>query len=982
MRPNQYTIIPVLLLILFQLCLPAAGQMGFPLEIKKSEEYEDRTLRSERSDQGKFSLPKRFIQNTVTHYNYFFNANNKLNEILGRAKESFKDDYSKLIPFYNYTLDQTQADSIQLDSIVYKASTGIALHDLRNDWIDNLYLLWGASYYLQKKFDSAYLMFQFINYAFAPKEKDGYYLTIGSRMDGNQAYSISTKEKAGLPRKMFSEPPSRNESFIWQIRNYLAQDQLAEAASLIATLKNDPSFPKRLDEDLHEVQSLWFYKQEIWDSAAFHLVKALDNATNLQEKSRWEYLAAQMFEMSDHDKEAAKLYAKVSNQTTDLILDIYARLAAVRVSRKEGENSIEKNVAELLKMAKRDKYVDYRDIIYYMAAQMQLEGKNFDEALKLLEKSTQFASNDPAQRNKAFLQLAEISYNRADYRKAHNYYDSLRLDDPSIRDKKDEIDARRLMLSNVVVNLDVTERIDSLQKIAAMPEDERKDFVKKLVRDLRKKQGLKDEQPAGIGPAFTTPTLFPTVQPKGEWYFYNADFRAKGQADFKAKWGNRPNADNWRRLSGSANMNSTVSQSGNNSLNQSSTNTANGGLTYEDLYANLPLTPEQLQKSNDSLQNALFSLGKAYVQEIENCDVGTETLEKLRTRFPEFAKMDEVLFNLYYCYNKSGDAVKAAAIKKLMAEKFAGSNYNAIIATGKNPVLTKSDEATKTYERIYNLFIEGQFEQAIIMKKGADNAFGQSYWTPQLIYIESVYYIRQRQDTTAIRLLNTIVSNFPKSPLSIKAKDLLAVLNRRAQIEKELTDLVVTRNEDPKTNQGVVQTYTPPTNNNNNQPPVNNPPVNNPPPITNNNPPKTDTVKTVNNPPPVTSATWKTSLNEEHFAVLILNKVDPVFCNEAKNAFNRFNKDTWPSANLQSQLIDLDTDNKLLVISAFADANNASRYVDMTKPRTAGEILPWLTGGKYSYMIIQDSNLQALKANKDLAGYKAFLNQLFPGKFN
>ena len=109
-----------------------------------------------------------------------------------------------------------------------------------------MYLLWGASYYLQKKFDSAYLMFQFINYAFAPKEKDGYYITIGSNTDGNSAYSISTKEKNSLPRKIFSEPPSRNDAFIWQIRNFLAQDEFAEAASLIVTLRTDPNFPKRL----------------------------------------------------------------------------------------------------------------------------------------------------------------------------------------------------------------------------------------------------------------------------------------------------------------------------------------------------------------------------------------------------------------------------------------------------------------------------------------------------------------------------------------------------------------------------------------------------------------------------------------------------------------------------------------------------------------------------------------------------------------
>ena len=196
MRAKRHIIFFLFSLILLQAGLPAIGQLGFDLNIKKPKEYEKRILRSEKTDK-KFTVPRRFVQNTVTHYNYTFNANNKLNEVLARAKQAFKDDYSKLLPFYNYSLDVTAADSLQLDSITIKASSGIALHDLRNDWVDNLYLLWGASYYLQKDFDSAYQMFQFINYAFAPKEKDGYYKTSGSARDGNSALSISTREKRG-----------------------------------------------------------------------------------------------------------------------------------------------------------------------------------------------------------------------------------------------------------------------------------------------------------------------------------------------------------------------------------------------------------------------------------------------------------------------------------------------------------------------------------------------------------------------------------------------------------------------------------------------------------------------------------------------------------------------------------------------------------------------------------------------------------------
>jgi outer membrane protein assembly factor BamD (BamD/ComL family) len=968
MRPIRYIFTAVLFLTLCQVSIPAFSQLGISFDLKKPKDYDDRELRSEKSDQKKFTVPRRFIQNTITHYNFVFNANNKFNEVLERAKTAFTDDYSELLPFYNYSLDITAADSIQLDSISYKASTGIALHDLRNDWVDNLHLLWGASYYLQKKFDSAYLMFQFINYAFAPKEKDGYYKTIGSGMDGNSAVSVSTKEKNSLPRRIFSEPPSRNEAFIWQIRNFLVQDQFAEAASLIVTLRNDPLFPKRLKKDLHEVQAFWFYKQNMWDSAALNLVEALDNATNLQEKARWEYLAAQMFEMSGKYKEAEKYYVKVSGHTTDPILDIYARLYAIRANRDEGEKTIEKNVADLLKMAKRDKYEDYQDIIYYMAAQMWLEGNNVEEAMKLLLKSTQYTSNDPAQRNKTFLKLAELSFSKELYRQAYNFYDSVKLDDPALKDVE-AIKTKKEMLGRLATNFEIAERQDSLQRIAGLPEDDRKEFVKKLVSDLRKSQGLKDE-PLTAGPAFAAPTLFPGGEAKGEWYFYNANSKTRGSADFKARWGTRPNMDNWRR-SASLNAGVTGLQGNLNAGNQQTgIKTVAGGLTYEDLYANLPLTTEQLQQSNDSLQIALFELGKIYIQEIENCPAGTNTLEQVRSRFPAFAKMDEVLFNLYYCYNKNGDRTKADDIKKLMTEKYPASDLTAIVSTGKNPKSSASTDATKAYEKIYDLFIEGQFEQALADKKIADSLYGKNYWTPQLLYIQSVYYIKQRNDSSAVVTLNSIITQFPNTPLAARATNLLDVLGRRAQIEEELRNLNVTRDTSG-----------------NYRPPV----------VINNPPPKPDSVKTtvppvvtnpkpagdsvIINPPLAVNAPYKFNAAEPQYVVLVLNKVDPVFVNEAKNAFVRYNRDTYYNKTITADLVEIDAENRVLLLSPFKDAAEALAYIDKAKPKTPTEILPWLKGGKYSFIILSDPNLILLKQNKDVDTYKAFLNQYFPGKF-
>ena len=514
-----------LLLILCFTFFQAHAQQGFSFDIKKPEQFDDRVLASEKSESKKFGLGKRFTHNTFTHYNYFFNANNKLNQVLDMAKAAHYDEFTELLSFYNYSLDETAANAEELDSIIYKSTTGIVLHDLRNDWIDNLYLLTGAAYYLRKQFDSAYLTFQFINYAWAKKEKDGYYQTIGSKFDGNNAFSISTKEKNSLPRRVFSEPPSRNDAFIWQIRTLIAMDEYAEAASLIIALKNDPAFPKRLQSDLEEVQALWFYNGNVYDSAAFHLEKALDNATNKKERARWEFLIAQLHQLSGNSKLAIQFYDKVIGHTIDPVMEIYARLNSLRIDTTGGANYVDKNISELTKMAKRDRYIDYRDVIYYTIAQIELERNNLDQVLINLKKSTENNVDNLSLKNKAFLQMADIAFAQRKYKQARSLYDSLDLNDVAMEKNARDIAERKQILTKLITQLDIVERQDSLQRIAAMPEEERKDFVKKLVRQIRKEKGLKEE--ASSSPNILVPIgsqqndqqdLF-TTSTKGDWYF-------------------------------------------------------------------------------------------------------------------------------------------------------------------------------------------------------------------------------------------------------------------------------------------------------------------------------------------------------------------------------------------------------------------------------------------------------------------------------
>lgn len=1026
--------------LLFTILGSAWSQPGFKVDIKKPKPYEERLLKAEKTGEGKLKTHKRIFQNLTTRFNYYFNASTLFNEILDKAKASYKEDYSQLLSFYNYSLDGTAADSTQLDSVIYKARTGILNHDLRNEWIDELYLLWGASFHLEKKLDSAYLMFQFINYAYAPQDEDGFYKFIGTRTDGAQELSIATTEDKKL---LHSNTFSRNNAFIWQIRTLIELGDLTSAGSLITTLKRDPVFPKRLDNGLEEVEAYYWYKQQRWDSAAVHLIKAVEGAGSRREKARWQYLAAQLMERSGRLDEAAMLYTKAVGNTPDPVMEVYGRLNLVRINKEGGENAIDKNVAELLKMAKRDKYEDYRDIIYNMAAQMEMERNNIGRAQELLMMGAKYNNGNLASRSKAFLQIADVSFAQKKYLQAASFYDSINVNDLLEADAARVLE-RKPALQKIAEASGVIARQDSLQRIAAMPEGERDDYIKKLVKRLRKEQGLKDEgmPTTGGGLPPVSPTELFTTQPSGEWYFYNNTSRSRGTAEFKQAWGARPNVDNWRRFAAVSNQ-VAIQNSKGGILNKDGTRLADledTNPTSEGLLAKLPTSPEAIKASNDSIKNALLNLGVAYLNDLEDYPSAIATFEELRRRFPDADRGDETLFNLYYAYTKTGNSAAAAQVKKLLQDKYPSSRFSFIATTGKDPqakpTSTNSPEATKAYENVYNMFIEGRFEEADAAKRIADSTYKTTFWQPQLLYIEAVYHIRQRQDSVAKAGLQTLIAQNASAPLTDKAQTLLNVLNRRQQIEDELNKYQM-QNQPEMDSASVTDTITKrpvvgvqptpvkkmdsiktgpiaikardtiakqpvinkPIDTATKKPVVNKPAdtivkkpidtvakkpvITKPKDTTTKKPVVQKPVDTVAKKPviPKSNSIYTHTPDAPHYAMMILDKVDPVFVGEAKNAFFRYTREKYYNQPLDVQNFSLSGDVKLLLIGTFPNAQAAVDYAQRAKALAPSEIIPWLIGNKYTFTVITTANFEILKTAADINVYKKFLETYLPGRF-
>ena len=943
MRTVIVSIFRNLILMVFFIQGQADAQMGFKINLPKPKEYEERILRSEKTREGKLRLPGMFLQNTITYYNYTYNANVKLNEVLQKAKLLHQDDYSTLLPFYNYNLSVTRKDSLELDSIIQKASSGIALHDLRNEWTDDLYLLWGIAYHLQEKFDSAHLLFQFVNYYYTPREKDGYFKTIGSARDGNKATTISNSEKKGL---LAGNIVKRNDALIWEIRNYLAQNLFDPATSLIQAIRLDANFPSRLYPDLYEVISYAFYKQQKWDSAAFYLEKMLTKIPNSNEKARLEFLTGQLYELAGNYKSAKSFFLKAIPHSSDLILEVYSRIAAIRVDRgPSGENN-PNSITNLLNMAEKEKYSAYRDIILYAAAQMDLTIGNKVRAAQSLLASTKEVTNSSLQRNNAFLQLAELSYAMGAYTQAHQYYDSLKSTDGLSLDLT-TIASRKEALKKLANPMGVVYRQDSLLRLAGLPEEERKELVRNLLKQLRKQAGLQDEPQLSAvvktSPSPVINSLFGNESEKGEWYFYNASSRSRGQASFVARWGNRPNVDNWRR---SASIQSNLAKIQLDTKDSLSTNNdpISQEIDFDALYRRIPLSEEKKKVATDSLANALMEAGKILIQEIEDCPSGTTLLIRLLNNHLQFERADEAIFYLYGCASKANNSSEKNRLEKKLQEEFPNSPYTKTLnRLDKKDIKLFNTQGDSLYAVIYNSFITGEYQKAFSLKKEADKLFGDSLWTPQLIFIEAAYHIQNRNDSTGIRLLRELQIRFPSSPLFERATFLLEAIAKRKQLEQ-----IDSTTAAPKTITVEAPTLIPSANAEI----------------------KPDSTQ-FNNP-------YKFLEESQHWAFFAMESTEPVLAAEAMRAIERYNRETFNNRSFTTQLFNLNSRYKLVTVGPFGNNREAMAYVDRVKPKTATELVAWMNPLKYEWLIISTENLSILKDRKELPEYRSFFNTKRP----
>ena len=775
----------------------------------------DKQLPYERLLNKKYTLGRRAYQNTVSQFNYLFYAEIGIDEIIQKARDLHEDDYTELLPFYDYDLSITAKESI--DSIIFRCNANIVLHDLRSNYVDDAYLTLAKAYLFHKNFDTAASILQFINYSFFDKE-DGADLPIGSNLNQPGKFSIASPEN----NRIWENKNVRNESMIWQARTYFEAGEMNEGLSLLQLLKTDAVFPKRLQPFLNEQLAYGYYLSGMNDSAANYLIKGLENAKDPLTKARWSFLIAQLYEKEQKIDLAYNWFRKAGSIVSNPIIAVYASIYMASIDANRGKKSWESLAYDLERMIKKDKYAAFADIIYYEMAQLAVRNQAISKANQWLIASIQKNEKNTKLKQKTLVQLGAINYKIDQFSVAKIAYENLN-DLLKTFPNYDQITLRKKWidkianLNELIANEDSLQMIYNAPKIAqeriAMQWQKRTALLKAQEKDLfkdpnKQKAGSVNYNNQNNIPGYTFGNAFvnttPNKEVKSDFYFDNPQNVSMGITNYIKKWGDRPNVDNWRRKTTiqlarasqvNANIDSTQASMQLNTaqvVNKSIKSTTQEKDSTEKLSILLIETDTDLKQSKINWNNNSLSIAKIFLYELNDFEKALPRYKAVIQNDIEPATTESALLDLASHYLHIGQITTSDSLIALITKQFPEGIYVQKKKAKEN--LDRIDKnSAEAYKTAYFLAQIGDWDQFGTQMEEAQKQFKGTKWNTPYQFLRVKMYAQLGKDSLAIEYCNEIITQNKSESIKAKAKNIITEINNRKATEAYLTTLVIVK---------------------------------------------------------------------------------------------------------------------------------------------------------------------------------------------
>ncbi|HEX2395407.1 MAG TPA: tetratricopeptide repeat protein [Bacteroidales bacterium] len=284
----------------------------------------------------------RAFHNLTAKYNVLFNGTESYKDGLAKIEEQFKDDYSEVLPVFNYKgKDVVSIAGSDMDRTIKKCSKLITLHSItaKPKVKDNKTLSPDERAFFSKKEYNVFV--------------DDAYLLMAKAHFYRHEFILASD----IFRKIlndFKNEPTTFESQIWLARLSIETGQNLEAADILSTQVNDENFPEKLKTDLYVTYADYFLSQKNYPDAIAYLEKATESEKRKKTRTRYLFILAQLYEKTGDLKKASVYYENVIKLNPPYEMSFNARINRA-LSYEQGFGHADEIEEELLKMLNEDK---------------------------------------------------------------------------------------------------------------------------------------------------------------------------------------------------------------------------------------------------------------------------------------------------------------------------------------------------------------------------------------------------------------------------------------------------------------------------------------------------------------------------------------------------------------------------------------------------------------------------------------------------
>lgn len=931
-------------------------QLAFELKIKqKQKQYSNEKMLKKR-----WSIPRQVVQNTFTHYNYYFNADKKMDEALANMLRAKKDNYDSLLALYPFNPDRDSSLlSSDMDSIIYKASLGIQIHDPRTKWGDDLYLLLGQAYFYKGNYGEAAASFRYIlSLRDKRKKKPNESESMYTRKNGKEL-SIAQQDKKGV-LGFLQHRSVHNESLLWLSRTYTQMKQEGNAESVLDLLETDPNFPKDLQGRLALEKAFIYLNQKDYHAASGQLNIVADDK-NLPDwiRIRSAYIAGQIQQNRAEYTASAASFKKVIDLNPKIEMDFYAR-KNLAYSLMSAGGSQEESVASLKKVLRDGKYQPYYEQVYYILGRLSANTGNNDEAVYYLKEGIRSSKSTPKQKALSFATLGNVYYNTSRYEEAKLAYDSAAVFASALpADSMLELAVKRsTALANITGPLKTIRVQDSLIALGSMPEKEMRAEVRRYIRKLQQEREdsvFKSQQVSTSGNSNSTQNN--GSSPYSNWYFNNTALMQQGVNEFKRKWGVRQPVDNWRRNAAMSTMTAGAGQnSGNGNTGAGGDEPSievdeNGIPTEEALVALVPRTQESINEARGTIRRAYMDAANAYIRELEDYPPAVKLMDTLVGRYPQHEYKDEELYLRYLVLIRQSKVPDARRYADELLQKFPDSKYAVLVRPRESSVNTNPGDVNEGafYEETYGLVLDHNYAWALDKVKQAKTMFAEGKYAKRFTIVEGIALAGMAEYKPAEALIKDFITNYPKDSLKPWADAILKYIQTNKPVDSSSLGKIDTT----KATGASPMTGAKPLPGSTGSFPPDVPPAPSP------------------KPAVVSAPSYIYRPEAEHMVLFVFGGMDSR-ASGFRAGVTDFNTFKFNNLGLSTDIQAFTTESGVVAIKTFRNLTAAKIYMNGLK--STGQLFREYKPGEYQLVYISAFNYEKLSIDKDMKAYLQFYN--------